>query len=177
MKTLKVLSVVAATALMLAGCTGPKGDPGATGPQGPQGNANVSETTYTIYSWSWSSPQYYAALTIPSLTQNIQDYGSVTAFISIDNGLTWNSIPTTTVDPSENAYWSLATQTGLAQISFEWQSKLADGDPNATWATSTLAKVVCVASGVMKKHPNTNWNNYYQVESVVSQENGARITK
>jgi len=149
-------------ALFFAGC---KGD---TGAQGPQGNANVTGGTYAITSWSDNSGDYYTEFSDPDLTADIQDGGAVEAFISIDNGGSWTSIPETYVSTLENAFWSYTYSVGAVRVDFVWNGA-DDGDPNTLFSATVLVKVVCIApADVAKMKANhIDMKDYNQVQAYI----------
>lgn len=176
MKTLRLLSFAAVIAIALAGCAGKDGAPGATGPQGPQGNANVIDHTFPIIStdWSFSLPGYYWVQFIDNdITQSILNTGSVEVFVNYNTG-SWNNLPyTEVISPSLTGIWSLNEALNTMQINYTYSDQINHNDPNTEYTASTIYfKIVCIAGPVMKKHPNTNWHNYNEVESIIKQENG-----
>lgn len=72
-----------------------KGDDGDAGPAGANGNANVSAMTYTAPSSDWSGGQ--VTISVPGLTKDIVDNGSVAVFFTFDSlatdTITWNPLP------------------------------------------------------------------------------------
>ena len=73
-----------------AGVAGPKGDTGATGvagptgPAGQDGNANVKVVNKTIAASDWvtsTATVKYVDLTMPEITQEINDNGFVMAYM------------------------------------------------------------------------------------------------
>jgi hypothetical protein len=186
MKTLRLLSLAAGIALVFAGCTGPAGAPGADGPQGAQGNANVVSLLFTVpnsASWLQQASQYwYQQLTpVGPLTSGfINAGGSVNVFATFNGGTTWNALPyTEVVGANLTASWTVNFTPNLVQVNYAYSDLTLHNDPATEYAAggAITFNVVCIAPSIMKKHPGTNWHNYYEVQSVVNAENGTRIVQ
>jgi|GEM_PF-895366 len=178
MKTLRFTSFAAGLALLFAGCTGPVGPQGAPGADGLNGNANVAHSFYTPYTWpnTWpnNTTSWYATLLDPNLTQAIQDQGATEVFLTIDpNGTTWTALPFTYYGGlNPNYIWAYTTNTGQINLTFTSEGGSVGTDPNTIYGgVSCGFKVVDIEASVMKRHPNTDWKNYYQVMSVAHAEN------
>jgi hypothetical protein len=180
MKTLRLLSFATGIALIFSGCTGPTGPEGAPGPagsNGAQGNANVVSLLYTVTSWtSVASPAYYYAQLTPvaPLTSSfVNAGGSVNVFASFNGGGSWNALPYTEVAGSNlTASWSVNIATNQVEVNYAYSSNTLVNDPNTEYAVSSIEfNVVCIAPSIMKKHPSTNWHNYFEVQSVLNAEN------
>jgi len=177
MKTLRFTSFAAGLALLFAGCTGPAGPQGAPGADGLNGNANVAHSFYTPYAlgnpWANNGTFYYANLSDPNLTQNIQDQGATEVFLTIDGaGTTWTALPFTYYGGSNPNYiWAYSTNTGNITITWTSEGVGIGSDPNVIYGAACGFKVVDIEASVMKRHPNTDWKNYYQVMSVANAEN------
>lgn len=138
------------------GATGPQGATGATGAAGAQGNANVSDSVYTVYNWNYngSSQSWYATFTPTFLTSAIAGSGSVSVFLSIDGGYSWNALPTTYIDPSlVNAYWTFGYSPNNVTVFFTWSNLQPNTNPYTVYGNvNCMFKVVCTASHKALKH-------------------------
>jgi hypothetical protein len=178
MKTLRFMSFAAGLALLFTACTGPAGPEGEPGEDGANGNANVVASFYTPYAFPtpWNAngtTNYYATLSDANLTSSIQANGATEVFLTIDaNGTTWTALPFTYyggVNP--NYIWAYSTNVGQITITWTSEGGSLGSDPNTIYGgVSCGFKVIDIASSVMKRHPNTNWKNYYEVMSVVNAE-------
>lgn len=184
MKTFKVLTIIAAAAIMMAGCRGAEGPQGPQGPQGIPGldgtNANVVEQTYAVTSWTPNTgPNYWwAQLSDSYLTSAILNYGAVDVFVSYNSGATWNNVPySEVVATNVTGIWTVNDAVGTVQVNYTYSDGTLGSDPNAEYSATCQFKVVCIAASVIKRHPNVNLNNYAQVENLVSQENGLKLSK
>jgi hypothetical protein len=174
MKSKTILNTMMAIgiALMLNGCAGKDGAPGATGPQGAQGNANVTTQTWTVSSWGNNGSNYYASFSDPNLTSAIQSSGTVEVFFTPDGGTTWTALPFTQYmgSGSPNYYWEYKTQVGVVYVLWTYNGAGLGSDPNAIYGVTSEFKDVCIAAAIMKQHPNTNWKDYSQVQSIISSQ-------
>src|ERR1700758_5489644 len=92
---------LAVIVLLIAGCK-----KGATGPQGPVGSpgkTNVISSTFTMASWSYTSPHYYMNLTVPELTANNIDSALVMVYFSTV-GSHWFALPYTQYNSPSDYY-------------------------------------------------------------------------
>ncbi|HTB05810.1 MAG TPA: hypothetical protein VK806_02570 [Bacteroidia bacterium] len=160
-KTILNTMMAIGIALMLNGCAGKDGAPGATGPAGANGVANITSNVYPITPGSWSNPgtgEYAVNISDASITDATND--GVEVFIST-NGTLWLGLPATNLlvngDQMEFAY-----QTGQVSLIYL----------NSSAPSNTVSlKVVTIPPAIMKQHPNTNWKDYSQVQSIINSQN------
>ena len=126
-----------------------KGDTGATGATGAQGNANVTEETYNNYLLTLTnSGTYEVDLSLPKLTQSIQNTGAVNVYIQYINETPyWWALPYT---DDNGVSWSFVTTTGNIAIE-------ASSQP----ITLINAKVVLIASPQLAKNHITKTQAKY----------------
>jgi hypothetical protein len=157
MKTIKFLTILAVVAMFTScakdGATGPAG---ATGAAGAQGNANVSDSVYTVYNWNYdgANESWFYTFTPTFLTSAIASTGSVSVFLSIDGGNSWNGLPTTYVDPSMlDAYWTFGYATNNVTVYFTWSNLQPFNNPYSVYGNVDCKfKIVCTASHKALKH-------------------------
>lgn len=161
MKTTKLLLAIGIIAATFSACS--KGDTGATGPAGANGAngvANISSNIYSITPGDWSNPQsgeYVVNISDNSIASANTD--GIEVFVST-NGNLWLGLPSTNLlvngDQMEFAYEN--GQITLAYL-------------NSSAPTSTLnLKVVVIPPAELNLHPNTNWNDYSQVNAIMQSE-------
>jgi hypothetical protein len=90
------------TAILFSGCEkeGPAGKDGVNGINGVNGNANVKSYFYSVTTSQWveygtagqEGHHFYYNLSVPSITANIFDYGSVLVYINDDASLSEKSL-------------------------------------------------------------------------------------
>jgi len=186
MKTLRLLSLATVLAFVFAGCsgpTGPQGPAGANGANGANGNANVVSYLYNVSTGAWTydnvALNWYVHLTpVAALTSGfINAGGVVSVFFSANSGTSWNALPyTEVVGASITASWSINMTTDLVQVNYAYSDQAMHNDPCTEYGASPLQfSVTCIAAGIVKKHPSTNWSNYYEVQKVVNEENGMKV--
>lgn len=182
MKTLRLLSLATVFAFVFAGCTGPAGPQGPAGANGANGNANVTSALYNVYQSGWTYDNtlmnWYVHLTpVTALTSSfINAGGVVSVFFSTNSGASWNALPyTEVVGTNLTASWSVNMTAGLVQVNYAYSDETAHLDPCSEYGVNPNPlqfSVTCIAAGIVKKHANANWNNYYEVQSIIKQENG-----
>ena len=151
------------------GAVGPAGKDGANGSNGTNGNANVKTMTFTVTTWNSGSAYYYVFLTDTNITSTILNSGAVEVFWHI-TGTTWNPAPWRAYNP---AGYTVLAQASLGQVSVYWtyDGGTLNQSFNTYWGVSTCNfKVVCISSSAMKKHPETNWSNYSELQKVINIE-------
>ena len=156
-----------------SGTNGTNGQDGDTGPQGPQGatgadgNANVKTGTVLINpsSWNWNAPTLsnYVNINDPDITASIVSSGMVSVFFSTSSG-TWIALPTTTYSGSTLINYGYGYSLSTVTISVTSSS-----GTSLTFNPITF-KVVAIASSIRKANPNTDWNNYEQVQKIIDKE-------
>jgi len=89
-KTILLFILVAS----LASCK--KGDTGTPGTNGTNGNANVQTTIFTNESFYYNTGgDYTLDVTVPAITQDVIDKGSVSVYWRLGSGYNWNMLPST----------------------------------------------------------------------------------
>lgn len=173
MKTLKTLSLVLSLIILFASCakkgdTGPSGTNGTNGTTGKNGNANVKSSIFTVTNWSSNSNYYYVNITDNNVTQAILDSGAVVVYWTPNAGTNWAELTYYVYSTTGPGYY-LEFNHFLNQITVYWV--YAGGGLNATPTSlypTIKFKVVCIAASAMKKHPDTNWHNYSEVQKVLN---------
>jgi hypothetical protein len=166
MKTTKLILAIAITSLFFS-C----GKDGATGPQGPSGmngNANVQGASGSVTSWNNNGTIYYTTFTDGALTSAVQSTGAVEVFLSTDNASTWKALPFTEVSGTD---YIMLYHTSVGSIEIDWIYNGAGlgSDPNTYYSATCQFKIVCIASSIIKQHPNTNWTNYNEVMQILTE--------
>jgi hypothetical protein len=93
------LLIVVVIVFFLVRCTkeGPTGPQGAQGPPGPQGNANVKAIIFTNQAFTFNQlvNVYQILQTVPDITADIVQKGSVSAFVAKanNNNSDWTALP------------------------------------------------------------------------------------
>jgi hypothetical protein len=151
---LMVLSVVTVTTNV--GCKGKDGAPGATG---PQGNANVSSTTITSSSWTYSAPSWGMNLSFGAITQSIIDNGAVLVYVKTGNA--FNQVPLTLyTSASYSSTIEVSTYAGGVTLIWTDSDLTQPNNPG-----SLTVKIVAIASRSMMAHTNVNFDDYNQVKN------------
>ena len=174
MKTLNLIVFSIVVVFFISSCSkdgsvGPAGTAGTNGTNGTNGNANVKTMTFTVTTWSSLSAYYYVYLNDTSITSTILNSGAVEVFWHI-TGTTWNQTPWVTYNP---AGYTLIQQAALGKVTVYWtyDGGTLNQSFNAFWGVSTCNfKVVCIASSAIKKHPDTDWNNYSEIQRALNIE-------
>lgn len=168
MKKFKLLLLPVISIALLSGCSkqGPVGPQGIPGTDGSSGNANVTpikDSTNSSSSWTYSTGSYYWYATFPNqyLTSSfINSGGYATVFFSTDNSPLWTPLPVTYyVDSTLSAQMTFAYSAitpNVVTIYFTWSDLKQHTDPNATYGSSCLFNVICVAPApaAINKKPN-----------------------
>lgn len=160
------------------GPQGPAGPAGSTGAQGPigatgaTGNANVHSRIFTIAqsNWNWvDAPDYfnYAILNVPEITSGVADSGCVVAYISFTQSpYSWLSLP--------NIYYPLSTTGNFISLgtvnlgSVRMFDYWTDGTNSVP--TECYVKIVTISGTGKAAHPNVDWKDPRQVQSVLELE-------
>lgn len=159
MKKLKTPGIVLLTftLLLLNGCK-------KEGPQGPAGNANVTARTFTVSSWSWSSPYYYVNLSVPELTTENMNAAAVMVY-SQSSGSSWRAIPYTQYYSPYNYYMGFTTNSNNVQVTWVYDSSFSSGDdPNTFYGAAMHYKVVVIPPAERKANPNIDLTDYEAVK-------------
>jgi hypothetical protein len=152
-----ILGMYVLTVLTFGACTKAKdGAPGAQGPQGTQGNANVQSFTSTTNNGSWtlSNGEYDAYLSVPAITQDILDKGTVNIFASDGSG-GYTALPFSVAGMAINYTMSVGT--------INIQVTMNDGTNPPNIGANTF-KVVVIAGKSMATHSNVNFTNYNELK-------------
>ncbi len=138
---------------------------GETGTPGKDGSANVTSYTYSVPSWTYSSPYYFVNLSVPSITaDNISTAGVMAYFNTTGNQ--WFALPYTQYHSPSNYYMGFTTGISNVQITWVYDSSLSSGDdPNTFYATKVLYKVVVIPPSAKSLKPNVDYNNYNEVKA------------
>jgi hypothetical protein len=132
---------------------------GPAGKDGKDGNANVQSATFTVASWNYSSPSYYADINYSAITSGIINSGAVLVYLSNGSG-GYSQLPLT-IYPS-SAYsetFETVTAPGLVRI------YITDSDLTAPNTPGTLSfKVVVIAASARIANPDVDLSNYNEVK-------------
>ncbi len=142
---------------MILGCA----EDGATGPAGADGNANVIGTnTVTVSSWTSSDNNRFwsATLLAEGITQSIVNNGTLSVFMSDNNG-GWFAMPYSIGVSS----WTYGFGVGFVNIYYTNTSYTATPNPGPR-----TFRVVIISSSNRMAHPNVNWNNYDEVKTALN---------
>jgi len=149
------LSMALYCTLIFSGCA----KDGETGPQGPAGaagaagNANVIATNTFTASWVLSGTAYGAELSVPAITQDIVDRGSVQVFVQYADE--WWGLP------DLNGVNSTQFGFGLGNVSL--LNTNSDGTTPSLPFVS-IFRVVVISSSNRMANPNVNWKNYKEIK-------------
>lgn len=159
MKTIKSIVFVSIISFIF-GCT-KKGD---TGPSGKDGSSNVSATVFSISSWGWTAPNYYANLSVPEITSDNFNSAAIMVYFSTSNGK-WTALPFTQYNSPSNYFMGFNTSVGNVQVTWIYDSSLSSGsNPNNYYGVTALqCKVVVIPKAAKEAHPNVNLSNYIEV--------------
>lgn len=172
MKNLFKKMTILSIAMLVFGCskdgatgaTGANGINGANGANGTNGNANVYGTnSFPVTSGNWTASsantQWITVLNVPQITQAIVDKGTVSVFWYISNtsGSGWYALPIS----FGNVSVSYAMTLGQVGIIY------ASSGGAITNPSGQTYRVVVISASNKIAHPNTNWNNYEEVKSVL----------
>jgi hypothetical protein len=141
------------------------------GPPGPAGNANVTATTFSASSWSWSSPYYYANFNVPDLTSSNINTAAVMVYFSTTGG-TWIAVPYTQYTSAYDYHMGFNTSAGTVQVTWVYDSSLSNGsDPNAFYSTTVQYKIVVIPPSARQANPNVNLKDYNAVKAAFQLQN------
>jgi hypothetical protein len=162
-----IVTGIVAGMLLFTSC-GKDGPVGPQGPAGKNGAANITVQDFTVTTWS-SIPNfdYYADLTIPALTQAVQDNGTVQVFMSWNSGTPiWTALPYT-FNNTPVYIMNYNTQTGFVVLQWVYNNSggpLAN-DPNTEFGVTSLQfKVVIIPPAARLAHPNVNFHNFNEIK-------------
>ncbi|MBI4932111.1 MAG: hypothetical protein HY841_15240 [Bacteroidetes bacterium] len=159
-KLLFVFTIITALVTSI-GCKKKEGPAGAAGK-----DANVKAQTFSVTSWAYSSPSYYANYSDADITSTVQNSGTVDLFFSSNGGTTWRALPFTQYIGTSDYYWGYNTSVGNVQPTWTYSSSLSSGsDPNTVYGVTAMFKVVCVSAGARKANPDLDWSNYNEVKT------------
>jgi hypothetical protein len=135
------------------------------GPAGPAGSANVTATNFTVNSWSWDAPYYYADFSVPELTSANINSAAVLVYFTTTSG-SWIALPYTQYDSPYNYYMGFSSSAGSVQVTWVYDSSFSSGsDPNAYYSTSVRYKIVVIPKEERIANPNVNLNDYNAVKA------------
>lgn len=153
---------IVALVLLLTSCK--KGDAGPAGATGATGNANVSETTFQVNSWTSGSSYWLADFNVSALTATNLTSSAVEVFFSTNNGTNWYAVPYTAVG-STNYFMGFATGANLVEVQWTYNGAGNGSDPNTYFGvTAVLYKIVVIPPAM--KIPNVNTHDYNTLKAV-----------
>ena|SRR3990167_1251740 len=104
MKKKIMLCLLAVAVITAPSCKKP--EKGETGPAGPAGNANVKSQTFSTSAWTLnSSNEYETIISVPAITQEILDKGTVQVFLK--ESTTYVQLPVSYADEEWTAWFYL----------------------------------------------------------------------
>jgi hypothetical protein len=160
-KLVKFLSLIILSTALITGCkkktvTGPQGDTGAQGQQGAQGNANVTNTTFTISSWTASGVGYASNyLSLPNLDSTAFVSGVVMSYF-MQSSSSFYPLPFT------DGYYTIQPEYG-----FQWMRVYLYNNDHSVPSSPTgsaIIRVVIIPPAIKRQHPNINYQNYNEVK-------------
>lgn len=160
-----LIALLAVSALTFTGCKKAKdGETGPAGTNGMDGNANVTATTYSVSTWTYSSPAWSANLAVPALDpDNINTAAVMVYFGSGTN--TWTAAPNTYYNSSGNYFSGFVTSVGNVKVTWIYNGVGSGDDPNDFFGTTTTAiKVVVIPPAGLASHPDVDLKNYESVK-------------
>lgn len=159
---IKLILVILILPFIINSCK--KGDTGPTGPEGQSGNSNIVSTTYSVSSWSWSSPYYYQNLSVPALTPTNVNSAAVMVYFNT-SGTTWLALPYTQYNSPYDYFMGFSTSEGNVQVTWFYDSSLSSGSSPSTYYGSTIQfKVVVIPPAARIRNPNVDLRNYEEVK-------------
>lgn len=155
-KTLLAVAILLGTGILFTSCTKTV--------QSNAGSQALTETfTIAPSNWQGSNGDFTYSVNLSSFDQNIHDNGAYWAYISFDNGASYELLSTNNQgytfyatfdkDPNSSAYGVTIEALGGATT---------DPAPNM----SILIKVVSIPSALVQQNANVNFNDYTQVQRV-----------
>jgi hypothetical protein len=160
-----IVALIVFSTTIFNGCK--KGEDGAPG---KDGSSNVTSYTYSISTWSYSSPAWYKNLSFPEITSANINTVSVQAYIYTATN-TWTALPNTFYNSGgANYLMGFETTVGVIRINWIYNSSLSAGDnPNTFFGTSASQfKVVAIPPSIMIANPNLNLKDYNQVKQILN---------
>jgi hypothetical protein len=170
MKVYKILCYVTFVAVLSSctkdGATGPQGVQGingATGPTGANGSngtSNISSVIFTITPGQWSTIGAGA-----EYEYGYPDFAITNADSDLVEVFYQNAI-------HPNTYRALPCTSVLSlndQFLYEYADNVVDFfyEYTSAPAVNMVVKVVLIPPAIIKQHPNTNWKDYSQIETIL----------
>ena len=135
------------------GTAGTNGTNGTNGSIGATGNANVQVINFTVSTWTLNGQTW--SYTYPS---TINGNGAVMVYIN-NSGVYW-ALPFTTQD-IELSFQASTSQLAIFVLSASGTTAISN--------PGTMAfKAVTIPPAMKVLHPNTNWQNYSEVKSILN---------
>ncbi len=132
---------------------------GPAGPAGKDGNANVKSQTFTVGSWNYSAPSYYADISYGAITQDIINSGAVLVYVSNGSG-GYSQLPLTYYTSSSySSTFEVVSAPGAVRIYATDSDLLQPANPG-----TRVFKVVAISSSARAAHPGLDWNDYAAVK-------------
>lgn len=166
-------SIIAASVIVaLFSC---KGDTGAQGPTGATGNAAiVSVYTYKIPAGKWVTNSSYPWEIDCTLADSlINTTGEMDCYYSADS-INYLQLPWITNGnaPEFEQSW-VYNNTGAVTV--RWYNISNNPTTAPTPPKNAWFKVVSIPTAAIKKHPNTNWYNWNEVNAVLAEQKSNSI--
>jgi len=167
--TMKITAAALILIATLGGCvkgdkgdTGPAGTNGTNGTNGSNGNANVTAYTITVNASNWASGGsgfYYVDVPFPQITADVVNKGTVSMFKQGNAGV-WVAMPYSEYyNSSISFYYGFNHSVGTTRIFLQNSS-----GGTITFSGTNYFKAVIIPSSQRRAHPETNWNNYKEVQ-------------
>lgn len=157
-----VAILLAITTILFNGCK--KGKDGAPG---KDGSTNVTAYTFSVSAWSYNSPEWYRAFTVPELTLDNIHSASVQVYLLTATN-TWTALPNTFYNSGAADYlMGFNTTIGSVKVTWIYDSSSSTGDnPNTFFGTSSSQfKVVVIPPAAIAANPYLDLNNYNKVKT------------
>ena len=166
MKTIKRITILVLISSILTtfsctkegkqGETGLAGTNGANGADGVDGNSNVLSESFTMIpsQWTTSGLVTFFSRPTPLLTNNIVNNGVVILYVESSTPNQWFALPFAI--SSYNMRYLFSENNLLVQI--------AGVSFPQTVSTDMNFRLVVFESSAIIKHPNIDYNNYYEVK-------------
>lgn len=165
MKTTSQFTITTVISLILitSNISCQKGD---TGSPGQNGTGNIASNTYTVNSWAYTSPNYYANLNVPEITNNNINSCAVMVYYSNTSSDRWRAVPFTQYGSVNNYYMNFNSSVGNVQVTWFSNSSVSSGDnPNVYYGATSQFKVVVIAAALKAKNADINYQNYSEVKA------------
>lgn len=123
----------------------------------------VSSHTFSVGSWSYSSPVHYADLPVSEITSANINSAGVMVYYSVYQNV-WISVPYTVYGTLHDYHMGFVYDPGTVEVTWMYDGTSAGSDPNTYYGTTVRCKVVVVPSAARLANPDIDWNDYEEVK-------------